>query len=217
MEFSAYSGEPNRIDLPIPWGTQKILLHTEFASTLILHIKYERKIIVDVEEGVNFLCFCNIFDDNRLNDYTENTFLITYQSSVPSKIILLETHSPSNTAILIVQALKFKHTLEYLAKVSLLRTGMMAINKSNISVYPVPVRQFYSKSFTHKGELEILVFEIEINTTTVPGPKHVGNYKWVKIEACVKNCHHPDSVLKRFTYDHSNQMEIRSPFYFYHN
>ncbi len=70
MEFSAYSGEPNRIDLPIPWGTQKILLHTEFASTLILHIKYERKIIVDVEEGVNFLCFCNIFDDNRLNDYT---------------------------------------------------------------------------------------------------------------------------------------------------
>jgi hypothetical protein len=154
MEFFAYSGEPNRIDLPIPWGTQKILLHTEFASTLILHVKYERKIIVDIEQGVNFLCFCNIFDDNRLNDYTENTFLVTYQSSVPSKIILLETQSPSNTTILIVQNLKFNHTLEYLAKVSLLRTGLMAINKSNASIYPVPVRQFYSKVLHTKESLK---------------------------------------------------------------
>jgi hypothetical protein len=46
----------------------------------------------------------------------------TFLSQKPSKIVQFGTHTPSNRIILVAQRLIFQPTLEYLSKISILRS-----------------------------------------------------------------------------------------------
>jgi hypothetical protein len=216
MEFRAFDWDPNTVDFPIPWGTQQILIYTTLKASLTLHIKFDKRALIDLEAGLNFLCLCNLNKDNRCFEYTENTFLGTLISRTPSKIIQYGTHTPSNRILLVAENLTFKPTLEYLSKLSILRSGFLELIQTKLRKFPVPVRKILENCYSHKGEVEILIFNRSAETQLLPRPKDFGKYEWVKIPICASDLHHLGPIDKKFDFSYAN-FRPRKPFFFYHN
>jgi hypothetical protein len=216
MEFRAFDWDPNTVDFPVPWGTQQILIYTPSKASLTLHIKFDKRALIDLEIGLNFICLCNLYKDNRCIEYTENTFLSTLISKKPTKIIQYGTHTPSNRILLVAESLTFKPTLEYLSILSILRTELPELIQFKTKNFPVPVRKILENCYSHKGEVEILIFNRSAETKLCPKPKDFGKYEWVKIPICVSDLHHLGPIIKNFDFSYAN-FRPRKPFFFYHN
>jgi hypothetical protein len=124
----------------------------------------------------------------------------TFLSQKPSKIVQYGTHTPSNWIILVSQSLIFQPTLEYLSKISILRSNFLEIIQSKLKEFPVLVRKIFKNSHSHKGEVEILVFNRAAETQLRPRPKDFGKYEWAKIYTCTSDCHNSGSILKSFDF-----------------
>jgi hypothetical protein len=172
--------------------------------------------LIDLEAGLNFLCLCNLYKDNRCFEYTENTFLGTLISRTLSKIIQYGTHTPSNRILLVAENLTFKPTLEYLSKLSILRSEFLELIQSKLEKFPVPVRKILENCYSHKGEVEILIFNRSAETQLLPRPKDFGKYEWGKIPICTSDLHHLGPIIKKFDFSYAN-FQPRKPFFFYHN
>ena len=134
----------------------------------------------------------------------------------PTKIIQYGTHTPSNRILLVAESLTFKPTLEYLSILSILRTELPELIQFKPKTFPVPVRKILENCYSHKGEVEILIFNRSAETKLCPKPKDFGKYEWVKIPICVSDLHHLGPIIKNFDFSYAN-FRPRKPFFFYHN
>jgi hypothetical protein len=111
---------------------------------------------------------------------------------------------------------KVKPTLEYLSKISVLHSKFLEIIQSKLKEFPVPVQKILENCHSHKGEVEILVFNRAAETQLRPRPKDFGKYEWVKIPICTSDCHHLGPIVKNFDFSYAN-FPPRKPFSFHHN
>jgi putative lipoic acid-binding regulatory protein len=216
MELKAFDWDPNTIDFPIPWGTQQILIYTYFKASLTLHIKFDRRALIELETGLNFLCLCNLYRDRRGSEYVENTLLGTFISKIPSKLFQYNTHTPSDRILLVAESFSFTPNLEYLSKISVLRSNFLESIQSKLKEFPVPIQIILENCLSHKGEVELLTFNQP--DATLPGlkPKNCGRYEWVKIPICASNHHQLGTLIKSFDFSYSN-FRPKKPFFFFHD
>ena len=90
---------------------------------------------------------------------------------------------------------------------SILRSNFLEIIQSKLKEFLVLVRKILKNSHSHKGEVEILVFNRAAETQLRPRPKDFGKYEWVKIYISTSDCHNSGYNLKSFDFFFLKQRE----------
>jgi hypothetical protein len=157
-----------------------------------------------------------LFKNPTLKGYTENTMFFIYKEPVQSKIILHEPEPDQHTIIILIQYQNFQLKLEYLAKVSLLKSGIIFLNQATKKSLPVPVRHFFSQSFFHLGHFEIFQFN-KNEEKTLNAPENLGEYIRIPVKTCVNKLHQQSRHQKRFTFVQVRPTQILSLRYLYQN
>ncbi len=216
MEFTAFDWNPGMIEFPVPLETRKIIILTEERAELLLCVKIDQQASIILDPGINSLCLCNLFKNPTLKDYTENTMFFIYKEPVQSKIILHEPEPDQHTVIILIQYFNFQPKLEYLAKVSLLKSGIIFLKQATKKSLPVPVRQFFAQSFFHLGHFESFQFN-ENEEKSLNTPENLGEYIRILIKTCVNGLHQQSSHQKSFTFVQVRPTRILSLRYLYQN
>jgi hypothetical protein len=139
-----------------------------------------------------------------------------YKEPVQSKIILHEPEPDQHTVIILIQYFNFRPKLEYLAKVSLLKSGIIFLNQTTKKSLPVPVRQFFVQSFFHLGHFESFQFN-KNEEKSLNAPENLGEYIRIPIKTCVNGLHQQSSHQKSFTFVQVRPTRILSLRYLYQN
>jgi hypothetical protein len=216
MEFTAFDWNPGMIEFPVPLETRKIIIYTEERAELLLCIKIDQQASIILDPGINSLCLCNLFKNPMLRSYTENTLFLIYKEPVQSKIILYELESDQHTVIILIQYFNFRPKLEYLSKVSLLKSGIIFFNHTTEKSLPVPVRQFFAQSFYHQGHFESFRFSKNEEKSLNP-PENLGEYIRIQIEACTDELHQQAKHQKIYYFVQTRPPRLLSLRYLYQN
>ncbi len=179
------------IEFPVPLGTRKIIIFTEERAE-------------------------NLFKNPMLRGYTENTLFLIYKEPVQSKIILYEPESDQQTVIILIQYFNFQPKLEYLSKVSLLKSGIIFLNQATKKSLPVPVRQFFAQSFFHQGHFESFQFNKNEEKSLNP-PENLGEYIRIQIKACTDELYQQARHQKIYYFVQTRPPRLLSLRYLYQN
>jgi hypothetical protein len=209
MSFQAYDWDPLTIDCRLPLGTQTIIFWTEEKAEFELNIRYDKRAYIDLEIGRNFLCLCNIFKEEILESYINNTFLGTFKSQTPKVITIHKTYHCNHAIILVAQNVHLTLSLECLSKISLLRNGIAATDNLTLKRFPIPIRKLFENNYSHYGEIESLVFTTNPDRTHTYGPINVGRYEWARFKTCSSNCYQLNTIRKPFRLNFDNLSRIR--------
>jgi len=176
----------NTFTVSFPENTKRIFIFSYTKLKFSLAVSYYRLAEFILEEGLNIICLCNLFNSEiEWEERIAKNFLGFFHDRIPKKVTMHNTHTQSNTILLFVKDPNTKHTLESLATISLLRKNEFKFELENLENISYPVRKLLTEGTKHIGMIETFLFFDIINPARRTPP--VRSYQLKNVATCQCN------------------------------
>jgi hypothetical protein len=175
----------NTITVSFPENTKRIFIFSHTKLKFSLAVSFYRLAEFILEEGLNIICLCNLFNPEiEWEERLAKNYMGFFHDRIPKKVSMHNTHSQSNTILLVVKDPNTKNTLESLATIALLRKNDFTFELKNLENLSYPVRKLLTEGTKHCGMIETFLFFDVITTRRKPP---VRSYKLMNVVTCQCN------------------------------